>query len=205
MKNKKTVLVISAALIAVMLVFVVYGVFYRAVKEHEHGVSGNTLANEILYWTCSMHPEIQLPDPGLCPVCAMALIPLYKDDMLDEDIPAIELTEARAMLAAVQTSQVKKRGLSLELRLLGKVSYDERKMAEVSAWMPGRVEKLYVDFAGDFLRKGELLLRIYSPELKVAQEWIDEVDAAKDDFGCHLRNEAYTWIGTALRERFAKQ
>ncbi len=76
----------------------------------------------------------------------------------------------RARLAFVETSEAETRDLTARLRLLGTVSYDETKMVDVAAWFPGRVEKLYVNFTGDYVWKGEPLLKLYSPELAVAQD-----------------------------------
>ncbi len=80
------------------------------------------------------------------------------------------LAGQRARLAFVGTSEAEIRDLTARLRLLGTVSYDETKMVDVAAWFPGRVEKLYVNFIGDYVRKGEPLLKLYSPELAVAQD-----------------------------------
>ncbi|MCM8803440.1 MAG: efflux RND transporter periplasmic adaptor subunit, partial [Candidatus Omnitrophica bacterium] len=121
-------------------------------------------------WTCSMHPQIKLPKPGKCPICFMNLIPVYEELEVKGEISKITLTEIERKLAEIETSKVEYRDLIFEIRLLGKIEYDETKIANISAWFPGRVDKLYVNFVGGYVKKGEPLFQIYSPELRTTQE-----------------------------------
>lgn len=128
---------------------------------------------EILYWTCAMHPEVRMPEFGQSPICGMDLIPVYADDEEDEDergAPVLRLSERAAALAEVETAPVARRHLAAEIRALGRVGYDETRQREITAWVPGRIEELYRNFLGDRVEKGEPLFRIYSPELRTAQE-----------------------------------
>ncbi len=86
-------------------------------------------------------------------------------------VSAVErVARQRARLAYVETSEAVRRDLTFDLRLLGTVSYDETRKAEVAAWFPGRIEKLYVNFVGDYVAKGKPLLKLFSPELGIAQD-----------------------------------
>ncbi|MCM8786314.1 MAG: efflux RND transporter periplasmic adaptor subunit [Candidatus Omnitrophica bacterium] len=125
---------------------------------------------KIKFWTCSMHPQIKLPKPGKCPICFMNLIPVYEELEVKGEISKITLTEIERKLAEIETSKVEYRDLIFEIRLLGKIEYDETKIANISAWFPGRVDKLYVNFVGGYVKKGEPLFQIYSPELRTTQE-----------------------------------
>jgi len=60
--------------------------------------------------------------------------------------------------------------VSAEVRMVGKVEYDETRLAYISAWVPGRIDRLYVDFTGTSVRKGDHLVYLYSPELVSAQQ-----------------------------------
>lgn len=124
---------------------------------------------DILFWTCSMHPSIRLPDPGKCPVCAMDLIPVDRGAQDDAGI-GLKLSETAARLAEIETFEVVKQAVSMELRLPGRVSYDETRIAEVSAWAGGRIERLHVNFTGDYVQKGKPLFTLYSPALNLAQQ-----------------------------------
>lgn len=121
-------------------------------------------------WTCSMHPQIQAPEPGQCPICGMDLIPLADDG----DAPApdeVVLTERARVLARVKTAEVKPADVAdVDLRLLGKVDYDETGIRTVTTWSAGRVDKLHVATTGQRVRRGQTIASLYSPEIYVAHQ-----------------------------------
>lgn len=148
-----------------------------------HPTANNTLKNtEIAHkthihkkgahevWTCSMHPQIKMDKPGSCPICAMDLIPLKTMSSVDDADPnEIIMTEAAAKLASIQTLKVMKGAPQKLVYLQGKVHADERNVAELTARYGGRIEKLFVNFTGQRVRKGEKLATVYSPDLVSAQ------------------------------------
>ncbi|MFW6159154.1 MAG: efflux RND transporter periplasmic adaptor subunit, partial [Planctomycetota bacterium] len=119
-------------------------------------------------WTCSMHPQIKLPEPGLCPICGMELIPLEADD--DGAARTFKTSEAAKKLMDVRVHPVERRFVTAEVRMPGKVTYDETRLHRISAWVPGRIDRLYVDFTGISVRAGDHMVYLYSPELYSAQE-----------------------------------
>jgi Cu(I)/Ag(I) efflux system membrane fusion protein len=127
-------------------------------------------------WTCAMHPQIQMPQPGKCPICGMELIPL-KQSNIKADAGFIRLSKEAAALANVTTSVVSKQRAFKEIRLYGKVQYDERLFQSQVAYVAGRIEKLYVNFTGEVVRKGQAVALIYSPDLVTAQQEL--IEAAK--------------------------
>ncbi len=130
-------------------------------------------------WTCAMHPQIRLNAPGKCPICGMELIPLAQNNA-PVDADAIHLTKDAAELANVLTSVVSKQKPIKEVRLYGKVQADERLLQSQVAHIPGRIEKLLVNFTGEGVRKGQTLALIYSPELVTAQQELLETVKTKD-------------------------
>ncbi|WP_439184173.1 efflux RND transporter periplasmic adaptor subunit, partial [Carboxylicivirga taeanensis] len=132
-------------------------------------------------WTCSMHPQIKQNEPGLCPICAMDLIPLEGMEAAEGADPnEVVMTEAAAKLAEVQTSIVQW-GLPVkEIYLQGKISVDERRIAELTARFGGRIEKLDINFTGQNVRKGQKLATIYSPDLVSAQRELIEAFSVKE-------------------------
>jgi len=131
------------------------------------GVAASDAAATV--WTCSMHPQIKLPKPGKCPICFMDLIPL-EDDAGEDDSPRRLTMSRRAVaLAEIQTAPVKRQYAERIVRMVGLVDYDETKVANISAWVGGRLDRLYVDYTGVSVRKGDHLVYLYSPELIVAQ------------------------------------
>jgi Cu(I)/Ag(I) efflux system membrane fusion protein len=121
-------------------------------------------------WTCSMHPQIQLPEPGQCPICFMDLIPLDSGGDDDEAGPR-ELTVSAnaAKLMELETAPVERRPVTMDVRMVGKVDYDETRLAYITAWVPGRIERLFVDYTGIPVRKGDHMLQFYSPEVLTAE------------------------------------
>jgi len=135
---------------------------------------GHTVASEVsepTLWTCSMHPQIQLPKPGKCPLCFMDLIPVESGSGGGELDPSqIRLSEAAVKLAKIQTTPVTRAYAERALRLVGRLDYDETTVANITAWVPGRLDKLFVDYTGATVTAGEPLVRMYSPELIAARE-----------------------------------
>jgi len=126
---------------------------------------------QIRYWTCAMHPQIKLPQKGKCPICFMDLIPVYETTRGGEtEGPRLVLSKAARERAEIETSPVVYRPLHVTVRMVGKIEYDETRLAYVSAWVPGRIDKLFVNYVGLPVKKGEHLTYIYSPELRTAQE-----------------------------------
>jgi membrane fusion protein, copper/silver efflux system len=130
-------------------------------------------------WTCAMHPQIRLDAPGKCPICGMELIPIAQNDV-PVDANAIHLTKEAAALANVLTSVVTKQKPTKEIRLYGKVLADERLLQSQVAHIPGRIEKLFVNFTGEGVRNGQTLAIIYSPELVTAQQELLEAAKTKE-------------------------
>ncbi|MCK5169828.1 MAG: efflux RND transporter periplasmic adaptor subunit, partial [Bacteroidales bacterium] len=133
-------------------------------------------------WTCSMHPQIKQDKPGKCPICAMDLIPLTTMSSNGDDVDPNEIvmTESAAKLASIQTIIVTKGAPKKIIYLQGKIQPDERNIAELTARFGGRIEKLFVNFTGQNVTKGERLATIYSPGLVTAQRELLEAISFKD-------------------------
>jgi len=122
-----------------------------------------------LIWTCSMDPQIRMRAPGTCPICGMDLIPVDPGDKTGSAVigPSALSPSARA-LAVLQTSPVIRTEPRSELRLLGRVDYDESSLRSVTAWTGGRIERLRVRVTGSVIRRGQVIATLYSPELYAA-------------------------------------
>ena len=120
-------------------------------------------------WTCSMHPQIQLPKFGKCPICFMDLIPLQTGSNGGGE-REISVSPYAAKLMELETAPVERRFASAEIRMVGRVDYDETRVSTISAWIPGRLDRLFVDYTGVPVRKGDHLAELYSPDLLTAQE-----------------------------------
>jgi Cu(I)/Ag(I) efflux system membrane fusion protein len=121
-------------------------------------------------WTCSMHPQVRLPEAGQCPICFMDLIPLTNGD--DEGLHprALRVSENAAALAGLVTAPVERRAVEREVPMVGRVAFDETRLAYITAWVPSRLDRLFVDFTGVRVRKGDHLAEVYSPNLIATQQ-----------------------------------
>lgn len=120
-------------------------------------------------WTCSMHPHIQQPEPGACPICGMDLIPLVEDAGSDLGSRAMSMSESARALADVQTSVVVRDYPEALIRLVGKLEYDETREQSLTARFPARIDTLFVNYTGVPVKRGEHLAEVYSPDLLSAQ------------------------------------
>ncbi|UCD36922.1 MAG: efflux RND transporter periplasmic adaptor subunit [Fidelibacterota bacterium] len=140
-------------------------------EPHEHDLVPvtDTTTGEVEWWTCSMHPQIKLPEPGQCPVCYMDLIP---HETLGSDVgpQQLKMSESAMALAEIVTDHVRRAIAQREVRLSGKVAHDESRLGNITAWVPGRLERLYVDYTGISVQKGDHMVELYSPDLYAAQE-----------------------------------
>ena len=153
--------------------------FHKPHDKHElqTQVTGSDQAS---VWTCAMHPHIRMSKPGKCPICGMDLIPLSQSNA-DTDVDAVHLTHEAAQLANVMTSIVTRQKPVKEVRLYGKIQADERLLQSQVAHVPGRIEKLMVNFTGETVQKGQTLAVLYSPELINAQQELIEAAKVKQD------------------------
>lgn len=142
----------------------------RTVDQHQHD---GEIVNETI-WTCSMHPQIRQNEPGDCPICGMELIPLDNNSNAELDPMAISMSRTAMQIANVGTEIVGKTKPVKLLRLNGKVQADERLVYSQSSHIPGRIEKLMVNFTGEYVNKGQVIATIYSPDLVNAQEELFE-------------------------------
>jgi len=149
-----------------------------AVKQENEG----EVVKEDTIWTCSMHPQIRMPEPGKCPICGMDLIPLTHTDQtaVNMDNDAIHMTPDAAQLANVETTVVTVQTPEKEVRMYGKVEPDERLLQSQVAHIGGRIENLYVNFTGETVTAGQVLGQIYSPGLVTAQQELLEAARTKD-------------------------
>lgn len=156
--------------------------FYSPSKETEVSQKQEQSEAKEETYTCSMHPQIRQNKPGLCPICAMDLVPVKTSDSEEEhaDLNEIQMTKSALALASVETSIVKKAAPAPKIQLQGKIKPDERRIHEIAARFGGRIEKLNINYTGQYVKKGNILGTIYSPELISAQRELLEAIHLKD-------------------------
>ena len=122
---------------------------------------------EIKYWVAPMDPTYIRDEPGKSPM-GMDLVPVYEGEAPSG--PTIKIDPVTAQNMGVRTAPVEKRDLTQTIRTVGTVSYAEPRQYSINSKIGGWIEELYADETGKFVKKGEPLLEIYSPELVAAQK-----------------------------------
>ncbi|MGR5177072.1 efflux RND transporter periplasmic adaptor subunit [Vibrio parahaemolyticus] len=137
-------------------------------------MSGNTEgkgANEPLYWVAPMDPNYKRDQPGKSPM-GMDLIPVYADDLTgaNEKPGTVKINPAVENNLGVKTEAVKQEKLSPRIETVGYIAFDESRLWQTNVRVSGWVEKLYINAVGERVNKGDVLFKLYSPELVKAQE-----------------------------------
>ncbi|MCL4537396.1 MAG: efflux RND transporter periplasmic adaptor subunit [Nitrospirae bacterium] len=114
----------------------------------------------------------------------------------EEEPPTVEIPPEKQQLIGVKTAEASIKPLQKIIRTVGRIEYDERKLSTVNTKFEGWIEKLYVDYTGRYVKKGEPLAEIYSPELLATQqEFINLLKWAKQSTEDRRQK---TEIGTML-------
>jgi Cu(I)/Ag(I) efflux system membrane fusion protein/cobalt-zinc-cadmium efflux system membrane fusion protein len=143
---------------------------FAAEQKLKAGMIDPKTGKKIKYWVAPMNPSYIRDEPGKSPM-GMDLVPVYEEEG-EEKTPAstIRIDPVTMQNMGVRTGRVKRKTLVKDIRTVGNVIYDETKIFTVNTKFSGWIEKLYVDFVGDAVKKGQPLFEIYSPDLVTAQE-----------------------------------
>lgn len=123
---------------------------------------------ESVRYICPMMCTPPQAEPGRCPVCAMELVPATANSE-GGDSHSVEIDPAARRVADIHTVAVTSAATSRTLQAIGEISYDEGTLKTISAYVGGRIERLYADYTGIVVQKGDHLALIYSPRLYSGQ------------------------------------
>lgn len=154
------------ALVGFLIAYGFGGSGAHSLEESSDGAVATNVAAGPSMWTCSMHPQIRSSNPGDCPICGMDLIPV---PTTSGGMRTLAISPETRALMKIASTPVQRMYVEHEIPMVGKVDYDETTFGYISAWMPGRLDRLYVDYTGVQVKKGDHMVSIYSPELYSAQ------------------------------------
>ena len=135
-------------------------------RAHEHASNAGTVRS--VDYICPMMCTPPQDEPGRCPVCAMELVPATFGGG-NSDSRSIQIDPVARRVANIRTVPVRSMPMARTIRAIGELSYDEGSLKTISAYVDGRLERLYADYTGVVVKKGDHLALVYSPRLYSGQ------------------------------------
>jgi membrane fusion protein, copper/silver efflux system len=129
---------------------------------------------KIAFYRSPMDPNVHSDRPAKDQM-GMDFVPVYEDEIQGASSgvagrATVTISSERRQVLGVRSEDVKKIRLAHRVRTVGRVAVDERRLRHVHTKYDGYVERLYVDYTGRLVRRGEPLLSIYSPDLVATQQ-----------------------------------
>ncbi|MDZ4716032.1 MAG: efflux RND transporter periplasmic adaptor subunit [Cytophagales bacterium] len=136
------------------------------------GCPNGKTADSADQYTCPMHPTVVQNKPGACPVCGMDLVlqgrPGEEVKITAELNYLLKPTNA-VVISSIRTITPEKREMMVSVNSSGTIDYDTRRFTAVPIRFGGRIEKMFVRYSFQPVKRGQKILEIYSPELLTAQ------------------------------------
>ena len=176
------------------LLLLILGGIYLTFSEGKTSRENHQAVSTV--WTCAMHSQIKMPNPGKCPICGMELTPLKTDSGNGSSVNSLRLSPRAQKLAEVETTLVKREEARLDVSLYGKLEFDESLVVHITSRTPGRIERLFLDFTGVAVNKGDHMVELYSPELVTAQQELIQATQTIQN----MRGDASAFLKKSFRD-----
>jgi len=168
---------------------------------------GSGANNNIHYWTCTMHPSVHAKDQGKCPICSMDLVPVMKESAIparssknapqhdhaamlagkptDSSVTSSPSHEfvvpvERQQQIGVSFATVEMKPLSHSIRAVGRVVPETQRVWRVVSRTAAYVQELGVNAPGELVKKNQVLMKLYSPELLTTQRELIDLLRSRD-------------------------
>ena len=151
-------------------------------------------------YTCAMHPQIIEDEPGNCPICGMELTPIRSQHHHGKHSVDSALTATDSLAPSTKTMIVKDTVYSPEISLDGMVTYNTNQMKSISARVSGRIEKSFVKYNFEPVKKGQLLVQVYSPELVAIQQELLFLKSQNDQELLHKTKTKLSLLGVSNQQ-----
>ena len=126
---------------------------------------------KVLFYQSPMHPWIKSDQPGNCTICGMKLVPVFEGDAVSDASagPVVKLSAQSLSTVQVETTPVVRQPLRRLIRVAGRIDDDDSAHRRLSAYVDGRIDKLFVNYVGAEVTAGQPLAALFSRELLVAR------------------------------------
>jgi membrane fusion protein, copper/silver efflux system len=171
-KTKVVLLLVAVTLVA----WIGYASWRNSVTP-----ASSSATRKILYYQDSMHPWVKSDKPDKCPICAMNLTAVYEGDKgkeLSEDM--VVLSPNQITVLDVQTEPVERRTLVRTMRVAGTLDASESRKVIIAAPIACRIESLAVEYAGVEVKKGQTLMKLFTPELVQRRAYLSALGVKYD-------------------------
>ena len=147
------------------------GYWFSSQNNHEHNTSMNMAktTKNVLFYRNPMNPAITSPVPTQDEM-GMDYIPVYADTTDKSPVGTVRINGTMVQNMGVRTTTAKLQTLAKTIRTVGRITYDEERVARLHPKYDGWVEKMFIDKTGDYVAKHGMLMSIYSPQLVTSQE-----------------------------------
>lgn len=191
-------------LLVIALAEAVYIVQNRSMRSNQPTPSasaGPQGERKVLYWVDPMNPQRKYDKPGKASD-GMDLVPVYAEGTGPQAAPppegAVKISPERQQLVGVRYGKVSEVPLTKTIRAVATLTYDETKIAKIHPKVEGWIDRVYVNFTGELVRKNQALLTIYSPELVATQEEYLLALRARDSLGSSSFQDVATGANSLL-------
>jgi len=151
----------SIGFFGLLLIFTVLSACKNKHENHQQEISHEQHSGAV--YTCPMHPEIISDQPGNCPICKMKLV-LVEKELIQAISPSKQVLSRQATVKLQS-------GINGDIiKAQGYITTDPNRNKSVAARFSGRIEKLYVKFSNQYVKQGDKIMEIYSPDLRTFQE-----------------------------------
>lgn len=203
--NRQNLPWIVAIILAIALLVVIFARSGGAASNGNeiNGVVQDNSGRRVVAWLDPMYsqgpPHLNKSNkPGRAPDCGMKMVPQYADDVPSgasmtstvSGYANVSLPPARQQLIGVKLAKAELRNLSRTTRTVGIVTADERRLAQIHTKFEGFIEKLYVNFTGEAVRRGQPLFSIYSPDLLATEQELILAEKNRSSLGATLAESA---------------
>jgi len=126
----------------------------------------------VAYYRSPMDPSVRSATPTKDSM-GMDFVAVYEDEIQGSAVAGravVSLSPERRQVLGLRSEPVRAVSLEREIRTVGRVAADERRLHHIHIKYEAYIEHLHVDYVGKFVRKGQALASLYSPELMATQQ-----------------------------------